>query len=115
MNTTQTVTPQFIIRCPHATSNAPFDARMPDYHPLTRDELRALLTMAVTAENPLTSQIQVRLTQAIRGMVCPRPLDGDVAERENKIDSLYIETLNSNPRALPGLTDTFYSLMEGEG
>jgi hypothetical protein len=70
---------------------------MKDYHPLTEDEVKALLGM-VNAEpdkrtihqnTQITAQVQVRLAQAIPGMLCPRPVDGPVAKKLNRLDHVF--------------------------
>lgn len=37
------------------------------------------------------SDIQVRLCQGIRGMVCPRPINGEVARMDNKISKIFVD------------------------
>jgi hypothetical protein len=87
----------FTVYCPFCSGET--EEEVSDYHPLTVQELVALLQEAVTIkagmdENPYAigeiSNIQVRLRQAIPGMVCPYPCFGSLAERIHKVNRAYI-------------------------
>lgn len=87
---------KYAIPCPY-----PHNETVPDYHPLTEEEILDLLNAARDAnqlsdysESVTTiSDIQVRLNQGIVGIICPRPIDGPLAWRLNAVDSLYMEYL----------------------
>ena len=98
-----------VIPCPHI-SGAVVDGRQaPDHHPLTKEEIAALLDEAKTSENPLTSQIQMRLLQGIPGQVCPRVTHGPIAEKEREISRLYVEHYRKG--ADPELVEGLYAIM----
>ena len=72
----------------------------PDHYPLTVSEICAMLEAARFAKKWIKSNpeegtqqianIQVRLGQGIPGMICPRPIDGEVADRLHDLDSAYV-------------------------
>lgn len=99
-----------IISCPHESGAvADHTKEAPDHHPLTREEIVALLNEAKTSENPLTSQIQVRLCQGIPGYVCPRVIEGSVSDKENEIGELYVA--NFRKGADPELVEKLHTIM----
>jgi hypothetical protein len=78
------------IPCQHETGQVTDPHQtVPDYHPLTRDEIWQLLTLAAATSISLRGKIQVRLYQGITGMTCPRPIEGSVAKRQSAVDVLY--------------------------
>lgn len=89
---------KFHIDCPHS-----HEGRVPDHYPLTRGEVADLLVearlrydYANTDFHPSdVSSIQVRLDQAIPGQVCPRLIDGPVADAERQFSSFYVNWLRS--------------------
>ena len=99
-----------VIPCPHESGVVvDREQKAPDHHPLTKEEIAALLDEAKTSENSLTSKIQVRLCQGIPGYVCPRGIDGPVSDKENEISKLYVE--NFRKGADPELVEKLYSIM----
>lgn len=72
-----------------------------DYYPLTVTEVCQMLEAARFAKKWIKSNpqegtvqianIQVRLGQGIPGMTCPRPIDGDVADKLCDLDSAYVK------------------------
>ncbi len=83
----------FRIPCPHAAnSKIPSGKRCPDYHPLSPKGVKALLDYAKEncGNSGIVAAVQVRLTQAIPGMTCPKPIRGKVANRSEKLDQVYI-------------------------
>lgn len=99
-----------VIPCPHESGAvADLKQEAPDHHPLTKEEIAALLDEAKTSENPLTSQIHVRLCQGIPGYVCPRVIEGPVRKKEIEIGKLYIE--NFRKGADPELVEKLYTIM----
>ncbi len=75
---------RYNIQCQHEAQNLSTDQTCPDYHPLTRDQVKELVTLLFQRDRiqldpgqPLyqaLSQIQVRLGQGIPGLVCPYEL-----------------------------------------
>lgn len=101
-------------RCKHERENISTGRTVSDYQPLSKDEIASLLLTASTADHRLANQIQIRLTQGIRGILCPRQIDGEVARRSAELESLYVETLENEPSELPksSMVERFYKLME---
>ena len=82
--------------CPHESSSTKCSTTLPDHHPLTREGVIELLNYAKdTTEAQEWAKVTVRLTQAIPGMVCPAPLNGRVANKSTKLETL----MAANPRA----------------
>ena len=99
-----------VIPCPHENrALTVHEQEAPNHHPLTKDEIAVLLDEAKTSENPLTSQIQVRLYQGIPGYVCPRVIAGPVFDKQNEIDGLYVE--NFRKGADPELIEKLFAIM----
>ncbi len=99
-----------VIQCPHESGEvADFRQEAPDHHPLTREEIATLLEEAKTAKEPIISLIQIRLCQGIPGYVCPRHIDGPVAEKETEIDELYVR--NYRRGADPAIVQQLYQIM----
>jgi hypothetical protein len=86
---------------------------LPDHHPLTRDEVLKLLELAVTADTKLFNRIQCRLVQGVAGVTCPLQVDGEVADRINRLERIYV-SFRGRPDSLSELADKLYSLMQGE-
>lgn len=76
----------------------------PNSYPLTKGELIDLLDTALawqdhagpdresqTERTMALARIQGRLVQAIPGMICPYPLDGELAETKNAVDRAYVD------------------------
>ncbi len=87
----------FEILCQHD-----LDVEADDYHPLDRRGIEDMLTLAQrhSGDAAIVSKVQVRLGQAISGMRCPRPIDGDVADRLAMLDSLFVERFHEGARDL---------------
>ena len=100
---------RYHIECTHE-----HDEQIPDYYPLTKEEIAELLSTAYQAhilkDSFTTSSIQVRLDQGIRGIMCPREIDGPVAKRESQLDSLFVKNVHRG--ADPELVQQFYQLMQ---
>lgn len=101
--------------CPHERDKRkPTNASYSDYKPLGIEKLKLLLTVAAGADWKLQAKIQVRLTQAIPGMTCPRPTSGPVAKKMVTLDRLYVDMLRSNPKELPGLVADFWRIVRSD-
>jgi hypothetical protein len=97
------------IPCKHETGEVPdTHTTVSDYYPLSRDEVVTLLEEAKSGGR-IVSEVQVRLNQGIKGMTCPRPIVGDVAERSNKLDQFYVD--NYEYGAIPRVVDTIMDLL----
>jgi hypothetical protein len=102
------------IHCSH-----PRGTTVPDYYPLTRGEIGRLVSIALAGSLTApryftTSTVQVRLTQGISGMTCPRPADGEVAERMHAMDSLFIEWMHA-PGNVVELINSLDMILSGKG
>lgn len=82
-----------------------------DYHPLTKDEIAELLRTAQASQGDATllAQIQIRLSQGIRGMTSPHPTDGPVKERNSRLNELYVNRYREGPTTQ--LVNMLYALM----
>lgn len=85
-----------------------------EHHPLTPEEVRALLETAAASDDwRERNNIQIRLTQGVRGITCPHPAEGDVARRMSAVGRLYVETVEADPALLPSLAARFFELLNG--
>jgi hypothetical protein len=92
---------------------------VPDYYPLSRDDLLYLLRRAQALRHPQgRASIQVRLHQGIVGQTCPRPWEPThpVSRAMRSIDTLYQTYLHhAESTDLPALADAlFLHLGQGE-
>ena len=105
---------KFHIECP-----AGHEGRVNDHYPLTRDEVRCLLEEArkrYDGANVLyhpsdVRSIQTRLDQAIPGMTCPRPIDGEVSDIEHQMNSFYVSWLESEVPVTEGIVDAMCGII----
>lgn len=78
--------------CLHEVKGVEATTEIPDFHPLTKRDIYNLLQRAKqTGDWQVRNSIQIRLTQGVRGYMCPRLIDGPVAKKENAVSSLYLE------------------------
>ena len=80
-------------RCPHELGiERDTNKNVSDYKPLTKPEISALLSFARENNDDcfLLAKVQVRLSQGITGMTCPRPIKGTVAVLLKILDSFYV-------------------------
>lgn len=89
------------------------DQECPDCHPLNRDEIEELLEMALTDQCPQTrARVQIRLTQGIFGMTCPRPgPDTHLADVSARVDRLYLELMRQERQLDQTLVDQLDELL----
>lgn len=87
-------TERFQIPCAHLTDNIPTSQKVPDYHPLSMDELKELITIAFNDKSK-ANDIQCRLVQAIPGHMCPHLIEGPVAKKQNKLEETYVDALGN--------------------
>ncbi len=66
------------------------DVPTSDYHPLTMQEIVALLEIAVRADAFTVSSIQVRLEQGIVGVTCPDIPESEAVRRQGLLDTCYM-------------------------
>jgi hypothetical protein len=85
----------FAVPCKHEAAGMPHDGDVPDYEPLTLDQVAALLDAASSAgargDWRTANRLHVRLSRALPGSTCPRQVDGPVAERETRLGSLFVD------------------------
>lgn len=101
---------KFHMSCRHETKGISTNQSL-EYYPLTVSEIIGLLEEAAAikihndpyAVNEISS-IQVRLDQAIPGQVCPRELDGPVAEKTSELDQMYVDWIQNITGSEPDLT-----------
>lgn len=99
------------IRCPHnKDAKLLTTTTVPDFHPLTRKQLVELLETAITANAVDKSKIQVRLNQAIPGMVCPRPIKGKINDILCKLDS-FICAIEEEKLTHPVVVEKIWNLI----
>jgi hypothetical protein len=104
---------KYHIPCLHETGEVR-EARVDDYYPLDCQQISQLLIAASKSDCASeVSSIQVRLNQGIKGIKCPRELDGQAAKRELEMDELYVETYQSNRAELPGMVERFNQILNG--
>ena len=89
------------IPCGHETGGIPISQTVPDYHPLSWDELKSLIIM-VFNDLGTASDVQFRLGQAIPGHVCPHEIDGPVAKKQVELDQTFVEGIRSGELGLAG-------------
>lgn len=102
------------IPCAHETKGVPTSTVLPDYHPLTRDEVVELLVLAEKAEVLVFSQIQCRLAQAIPGAECPHAIDGPVSKKSVKLDRIFVNARRRGNLTDPRTADMLFALMVKE-
>ena len=102
---------RIVIPCAHEARGLPTERIVADYHPLSNQQVMALLRRAKGATNPLASEIQVRLNQGIRGMVCPQLIDGPISKNQNEIDRLYVAFVKSGQEPTQALADQIHGIM----
>jgi hypothetical protein len=102
------------IPCLHTTGQAVMPEVVTDYYPLSKQEIKELLDMAKRTESVVRlAQIQVRLTQGIKGMTCPRPRFGSqVSLIEAQIGSLFVN--HHHEGGTPDLVDQFDKLLNSQ-
>lgn len=82
------------ISCLHEREGVSTDIEVPDYSPLSPGELADLMVIATDSTDfRLRNSIHCRLAKAIPGMVCPRPIEGDIADRSTLINHLYMDEI----------------------
>lgn len=84
------------IPCAHETKGLPTNRTVPDYHPLTLDQVQELLAIAATAlkakEWKTANRVQIRLCQAVLDSVCPHNIDDENwRQRTNEVSALYLD------------------------
>ena len=83
------------VRCLHESAGISTDTTVPDFDPLTLQEVRDLLEMARGAlkagDWKTANRIQIRLCKAVPDSVCPHDIDNETwRRRTNKVSDLYL-------------------------
>lgn len=100
------------IPCPHRRAGFDLRVTLPDYHPLTKGEIGALLDEAREKKKTFDLiRISVRLVQGIPGMICPRPEEGPLGEKMVRLYDCFCA--NRNKGADPKLVAELYRIMVG--
>lgn len=84
----------FEILCPHELDpSILIKTRLPDYHPLTAQEIASLLDFAKAHQNDgvAVSKVQVRLNQGVPGRTCPRTIHGYNAQQSTELDRVFVD------------------------
>lgn len=81
------------IPCAHETDGVSVDVVLDDYYPLSDSEIDALLSESLISPN--ASEQQVRLNQCLRGFTCPRTTKGEVAKKERRLNTLFMDGYRS--------------------
>jgi hypothetical protein len=85
-------------KCDHETKGVDTKVTVSDFHPLSKREIRNLLCHAKqTGNNRVRNSIQIRLSQGIKGYVCPCSISGGVLEKELAISQLYLNNMYVGP------------------
>jgi hypothetical protein len=69
-------TTEFWVPCPHEPGSCSVSNTLPNYHPLTANEIRDLFEVATTGDQESYDRAMTRLVQGIPGMTCPFPAYG---------------------------------------
>lgn len=88
----------FEIPCPHmADRSIPVGKDLPNYHPLSREEIVRLLDFARghMEDGIAIAAVEVRLCQGIPGMTCPRPMRDAVAEKSVELNRVFMDWYES--------------------
>lgn len=87
---------QYKIECGHEDGRKiPMSQTISDHHPLTFEDVVNLLRAAHGANFQELASIQYRLNQGVEGIVCPRAIDGPVAEASRDTDSVFMAWVRS--------------------
>lgn len=87
------------ISCGHEKEGLDGEIIIPDYHPLSKRQIRNLLCHArQTGDFLVRNSIQIRLCQGIKGYVCPRPMTGEITEKELAVSKLYLDNKHTGPK-----------------
>ncbi len=95
--------------------------RYPNHHPLTKDEIVALLRtlQEIASSDPekgiqLSHKVQERLTQGIKGIVVPYPAFGPMQRRQAQLDELCVDWFSAgyDEGEIDELADRLYGLMQ---
>ena len=65
-----------------------------DFHPLSREEIASLCSIAQSTDDITVASIQLRLFQAMLGMTCPPPLKGNMRERLDRLGAYYVNNIH---------------------
>ena len=85
------------VPCDHESDGVPADREIPDHHPVTPGDIRNLFTacMEGIATGGVSSieaaKMQMRLTQAVLGAVCPHSIDDENEARSKLVNWLFVE------------------------
>lgn len=89
-----------------------------DYHPLTFEEVVDLLKQtqdyAKKDDWATVNSIHGRIDQGIKGMWCPKDIEGDVSDRQYAIGCIFVKDFdkrNASPERIRELAQEIYSLM----
>jgi hypothetical protein len=103
----------FELPCRHAAAGMPHDDDVPDYEPLSRDQVTALLDEAARARARgdwrTVAVLQSRLGRALPGITCPRQADGPVAGRGARLNRLLVERYAEG--GTPELTASVWAIL----
>jgi len=96
--------------CPHESQGIDHETLVPNYHPLSRREIRNLLQNAhQTGDFAVRHSIQIRLSQGIQGYTCPLPSDNPIADKEAAIADLLLASYKQAPTS--SLVKAMYNIM----
>lgn len=97
----------------HVPCNHERGVTVPDFHPLSLEEVCALLVAAPSCDSSRErSSIHIRLCQAIPGMTCPRPIDGPVAEKDDAMSALWVEWCESGFPDPPAMVRKIFEVIQ---
>lgn len=94
----------------HETHGLPKPQRVPDYHPLSMDELESLVTMAFNGDLTTANSVQYRLVQAIPGQVFPHDIKGPVPQKQYQLESIFVAAVKGGDAS--GLVEKLATILE---
>jgi hypothetical protein len=105
----------YSIPCRHETEGVPVDQQIPDYHPLTKVQIKDLLMTAINSTDwKVKNSIHCRLSQAIVGTMCPSNIDERSCKLDSTVTKLYLDFVRGvSGYATDDLVEKLYEVMNG--
>jgi len=104
---------QYSIPCQHTTGEVQdWDQAVNDFHALSVAEITHLLEVARQSDTKTINSIHVRLCQGIQGNMCPREIEGKVAEAENLIDRMYMDFIHDPEQDVNSVAQQLHNTMQ---
>ena len=100
--------------CPHTPTQPHHSKVLPNHHPLTRAQVIELLGLLKSngRDIRLVGKVLGRMDQAIPGMTCPVPRDGEVAYKSLRLSRLLLDGPYSYKDATTEMVDDVMALIK---